>query len=206
MVKQQVLTGQNKIKQVERDSHAKSEKIRQLQEKNMATVISTPSKSAKKVTAPRRQKVTIDSTIPFSKMKAPPLPAPNDLVLIDVLKMAEQRSAQLEQEVKALKQAQKQSDDRVEHVRRQKALVEGENERLRRQLEGGRPREAVTLEQVRVEQFVIFEIFAISSRMLRILMEHIEKVCSLGSKLFLVSICYVRILNIIEVTAKNGSK
>ena len=178
------MTEQNKIKQVERDSHAKSEKIRQLQEKNMATVISTPSKSAKKVTAPRRQKVTIDSTIPFSKMKAPPLPAPNDLVLIDVLKMAEQRSAQLEQEVKALKQAQKQSDDRVEHVRRQKALVEGENERLRRQLEGGRPREAVTLEQVRVEQFVIFEIFAISSKMLRILMEHREKVCSLGSKLF----------------------
>ena len=89
-------------------------------------------------------------------MKAPPLPAPNDLVLIDVLKMAEQRSAQLEQEVKALKQAQKQSDDRVEHVRRQKALVEGENERLRRQLEGGRPREAVTLEQVRVENFTIF--------------------------------------------------
>ena len=142
-----VFTPDFKIKQVERDSHAKSEKIRQLQEKNMATVISTPSKSAKKVTAPRRQKVTIDSTIPFSKMKAPPLPAPNDLVLIDVLKMAEQRSAQLEQEVKALKSVQKQSDDRVEHVRRQKALVEGENERLRRQLEGGRPREAVTLEQ-----------------------------------------------------------
>ena len=113
----------------------------------MATVVSTPSKSAKKITAPRRQKVTIDKTISFSKLKAPPLPAPNDLVLIDVLKMAEQRSAQLEQQVHALKEAHKQSDDRIEHVRRQKALVEGENERLRRQLEGGRPREAVTVEQ-----------------------------------------------------------
>ena len=32
-------------------------------------------------------------------------------------------------------------------MRRQKELVESENERLRRQLEGGRPKEAVTIEQ-----------------------------------------------------------
>ena len=39
------------------------------------------------------------------------------------------------------------SEDRVEHVRKQKELTENENDRLRRQLEGGRPREAITIEQ-----------------------------------------------------------
>ena len=57
----------------------------------------------------------------------------------------------------------------------------------------------------RVEHFAIFEklVFVITSRMLRILTEHIEKVCSLESKLFLISICSVRIFNILEVIAKN---
>ena len=33
-------------------------------------------------------------------------------------------------------------------------------------------------------------------------MEHIETVCSLESKVFLISICFIRILNILEVIAK----
>ena len=36
-----------KIKQTEKDSHAKSEKIRKLQEKNLTAVITTPSQSKK---------------------------------------------------------------------------------------------------------------------------------------------------------------
>ena len=38
--------------------------------------------------------------------------------------------------------------------------------------------------------------------MLRILTGHIERICSLESKLLLISICSVRILNILEVIAK----
>ena len=33
-------------------------------------------------------------------------------------------------------------------------------------------------------------------------MEHIDKVCSLDSKLFLISICSIRTLNILEVIVK----
>ena len=79
-----------KIKQSEKESFAKSEKIRKLQEKNLTAVISTPSgSSAKKMTAPRRQKITIDHTLPYSKFQAPPIPAPDDLFVADVLKMTE---------------------------------------------------------------------------------------------------------------------
>ena len=82
-----------KIKQSEKESFAKSEKIRKLQEKNLSAVISTPSgTSAKKMTAPRRQKITIDHTLPYSKFQAPPIPAPDDLFVADVLKMTEVKS------------------------------------------------------------------------------------------------------------------
>ena len=55
--------------------------------------------------------------------------------------------------------------------------------------------------QIQDEYFAIFKklVFAITSRMLRIQMEHIENVCSLGSKLFLSSK-----RSILEVIAKTS--
>ena len=44
-------------------------------------------------------------------------------------------------------------------------------------------------------------IFAITSVVFRILMEHIEQICSLDSTLQILSICSVEILNILEVIA-----
>jgi len=57
-----------KIKQSEKESFSKSEKIRKLQEKNLATVITQPNQN-KKSSAPRRQKITIDSVLPPSKIQ-----------------------------------------------------------------------------------------------------------------------------------------
>ena len=54
----------------------------------------------------------------------------------------------------------------------------------------------------RVEHFAIF---AIASKIMRILTEHIEKDCSLESKLFLISMCSIRIINVLEVIAKTSS-
>ena len=58
----------------------------------------------------------------------------------------------------------------------------------------------------RVEHFVIFArlVFAISSRILRILMEHKEIKNSLDSKLQTFSICSVEILNILKLSNKRG--
>ena len=61
--------------------------------------------------------------------------------------------------------------------------------------------------KVRIEHFVIFEktlfFFALTSKISRILTEYIKKICSLGSKQHLITICTIRILNILEVIAKN---
>ena len=55
--------------------------------------------------------------------------------------------------------------------------------------------------------YAIFEklVFAITSRMLRILTEHIERKNSLDSKVQIESICSVRTLNILEVIARKDS-
>ena len=56
----------------------------------------------------------------------------------------------------------------------------------------------------RVANFAIFEnpVFAITSRILRILTEHIDSICSLESRLFFGPLCSNGILNILEVIAK----
>ena len=55
----------------------------------------------------------------------------------------------------------------------------------------------------RVEHFSNVEkfVFTITSRILRILIEHIVIKNSLGSKLFIFSTCSIRIFNILEVIA-----
>ena len=134
-----------KIKHVEKESYAKSEKLRKLQEKNMATVVTSPG-GTKRTPGPRRQRITIDHTLPFSQYKAPPLPAAADLYVADILKIAEQRCVTLEEEMKALHQLKKDAESRVKYVRKQKEICETENERLRGQLTGGRPEAAITIE------------------------------------------------------------
>ena len=47
-------------------------------------------------------------------------------------------------------------------------------------------------------------VFAITSKTLRIVTEHIDSICSLESRLFFGSICSVRIHNILEVIAKTS--
>jgi len=49
-----------KIKHLEKESFAKSEKLRKLQEKNMATIVTSPG-GTKRSSGPRRQRITIDA-------------------------------------------------------------------------------------------------------------------------------------------------
>ena len=60
--------------------------------------------------------------------------------------------------------------------------------------------------KLRVEQFAIFDklVFAITSRILRILMEHIEMKNSLDSKLQIDSICSIGILSTLVVIAETS--
>ena len=60
--------------------------------------------------------------------------------------------------------------------------------------------------KARVVHLVISEklVFAITSKMLRILTEYIDKICSLEAKLFFDYVCSIRIHNILEVIAKTS--
>jgi len=88
----------------------------------------------------------IDHTLPFSTYKAPPLPAANDIYIADVLKIAEQRCLNLEEEIKQIRNSKTDSENRIKYVRKQKEIVEAENDRLRAQLTGGRPEAAISIE------------------------------------------------------------
>ena len=68
------------------------------------------------------------------------------MYVADVLKIAEQRCVTLEEESRSLREAKKEADERLKYVRKQKQIVEGENERLRAQLTGGRPTNAISIE------------------------------------------------------------
>jgi len=132
-----------KIKQLEKEGYAKSEKLRKYQEASATAVVT---ETGKKSSTTRRQRITLDNTLPFSEFKATPIPAANDLYVADVLKIAEQRCNTLEGECSKLRDAKKEADDRLKYLRKQKELTETENERLRRQLSGGRPEAAITID------------------------------------------------------------
>lgn len=90
----------------ERESQAKSEKILELQEKNFQAVIQTPG-GRKKQVASRRQRMEIDSLLAeksnlpsrLSSDTTPKLPEP-DPYIADLLKVADDRIAGLQRQLK----------------------------------------------------------------------------------------------------------
>uniref|UniRef100_A0AAR2JIC6 Centrosomal protein 135 n=1 Tax=Pygocentrus nattereri TaxID=42514 RepID=A0AAR2JIC6_PYGNA len=131
----------HKVRALEKDSKAKSERIQQLQEKNMQAVVQTP--GGKKRPIPfRRQRMQIDELLPPSLGPTPPAVAqPDDPYIADLLQVADDRIQELQQEVTAVKKlcAIKLKFFQVEE--RDKEI-----ERLNRALDGGRPYDVVSLE------------------------------------------------------------
>ncbi|XP_058869423.1 centrosomal protein of 135 kDa-like [Acipenser ruthenus] len=92
----------HKVRSLNKDSKAKTEKIQQLQEKNLQAVVQTPGKS--KITIPfRRQRMQIDQTIPPSFVASMPVPRPDDPYVVDLLQVADNRIQKLQQEVTQVK-------------------------------------------------------------------------------------------------------
>ncbi|MGH0162669.1 UNVERIFIED_CONTAM: hypothetical protein FKN15_043051 [Acipenser sinensis] len=80
----------HKVRSLKKDSKAKTEKIQQLQEKNLQAVVQTP--GGKKITIPfRRQRMQIDQTIPPSFVASMPVPRPDDPYVVDLLQVADNR-------------------------------------------------------------------------------------------------------------------
>ncbi|NXC00622.1 CP135 protein, partial [Orthonyx spaldingii] len=135
----------HKIKMLEKENKAKTEKIQQLQEKNLQAVVQTP--GGKKRSIPfRRQRMQIDQLVPPSGVSAYPVPQPEDPYIADLLQVADNRIQELQSEVAELQEKLETSECGMKNYSKQVEIRDKEIERLMLALDGGRPHEVLSLE------------------------------------------------------------
>lgn len=140
-----------KIQSMEKESQVKSEKIVELQEKNLDAIIQTPGGRKKKIPS-RRQRMDVESLLPETHLVASgdasilkPVTEPDPYVA-DLLKMADLRISQLQNSVASLEQGGEEAERRIASLRKQIESRDAEIERLNEQLTGGRPPEVLAIE------------------------------------------------------------
>ncbi|NXN72460.1 CP135 protein, partial [Himantopus himantopus] len=135
----------HKIKMLEKENKAKTEKIQQLQEKNLQAVVQTP--GGRKRSIPfRRQRMQIDQPVPPSGVSAYPVPQPEDPYIADLLQVADNRIHELQSEVTELQEKLEISEREMKNYSKQVELRDKEIERLVLTLDGGRSHEVISLE------------------------------------------------------------
>ncbi|XP_038647081.1 centrosomal protein of 135 kDa isoform X3 [Scyliorhinus canicula] len=135
----------HKVRSIEKESKAKTEKIQQLQEKNLQAVVQTP--GGRKRTIPfRRQRMQIDQPIPPSGIASAPQIHTEDPYFMDLLSVADNRILDLQATVDELKIELEKSDRGMRKFQRQIEARDTEIDRLNRTLEGGRPHDVISLE------------------------------------------------------------
>ncbi|XP_027532223.1 centrosomal protein of 135 kDa isoform X4 [Neopelma chrysocephalum] len=135
----------HKIKMLEKENRAKTEKIQQLQEKNLQAVVQTP--GGRKRSIPfRRQRMQIDQLVPPSGVSAYPVPQPEDPYIADLLQVADNRIHELQSEVTELQEKLEISECGMKNYSKQVELRDKEIERLLLALDGGRSHEVLSLE------------------------------------------------------------
>ncbi|XP_030047266.1 centrosomal protein of 135 kDa [Microcaecilia unicolor] len=135
----------HKIRLLEKDSKAKSEKIQQLQEKNLQAVVQTPG-GKKRMIPFRRQRMQIDQPVPPSGIAAYPVPQPQDPYVTDLLQVADNRIQELQQDVAMLQDKLEVSEQELKHLSKQVEVRDCEIERLGIALDGGRSHDVISLE------------------------------------------------------------
>lgn len=137
-----------KLRAIEKESQAKTEKILELQEKNFQAVIQTPGGKKKHIPF-RRQRMDIDSTVADSGLERqrPPkeIPTPDPYV-VDLLQVADQRMADLQRLVETGRKERETLEQSTTAMKKQIDNREAEIERLTEMLKGGRPPEALAFE------------------------------------------------------------
>ncbi|NXW32435.1 CP135 protein, partial [Phaetusa simplex] len=135
----------HKIKMLEKENKAKTEKIQQLQEKNLQAVVQTP--GGRKRSIPfRRQRMQIDQPVPPSGVSAYPVPQPEDPYIADLLQVADNRIHELQSEVTELQEKLEISEREMKNYSKQVELRDKEIERLVLALDGPPPHEIISLE------------------------------------------------------------
>ncbi|EMP25116.1 hypothetical protein UY3_17797 [Chelonia mydas] len=135
----------HKIRSLERDNKAKTEKIQQLQEKNLQAVVQTPGGRKRNIPF-RRQLMQIDQPVPPSGISTYPIPQPDDPYVADLLQVADNRIHELQLEVAELQEKLEISERGVKNYSKQVELRDREIERLVLALDGGRSHDVISLE------------------------------------------------------------
>ncbi|NXA00691.1 CP135 protein, partial [Nesospiza acunhae] len=135
----------HKIKVLEKETKAKTEKIQQLQEKNLQAVVQTPGGRRKSIPF-RRQRMQIDQLVPPSGVSAYPVPQPEDPYVADLLQVADNRIQELQSEVTELQEKLETSESGMKNYSKQVEIRDKEIERLMLALDGGRSHEVLSLE------------------------------------------------------------
>ncbi|KAL9852378.1 centrosomal protein of 135 kDa isoform 1-T6 [Geothlypis trichas] len=135
----------HKIKVLEKETKAKTEKIQQLQEKNLQAVVQTPGGRRKSIPF-RRQRMQIDQLVPPSGVSAYPVPQPQDPYIADLLQVADNRIQELQSEVTELQEKLETSESGMKNYSKQVEIRDKEIERLMLALDGGRSHEVLSLE------------------------------------------------------------
>ncbi|CAF1216613.1 unnamed protein product [Adineta steineri] len=140
----------HRLRSLEKESRQKDNKILELQEKNFQAVVQTP--GGNKHTIPfRRQRLDIDEMLPESssstqRTSAQQLPYVNDPYIIDIVKVTEDRIAELELELQQQKQYVDEVETKMANLKYQVENRDREIERLHRVLDGGRSSDTLSLE------------------------------------------------------------
>ncbi|XP_065884838.1 centrosomal protein of 135 kDa-like [Dysidea avara] len=140
-----------KIQSTERESQAKTDRIIELQEKNLDAIIQTPGGRKKKIPS-RRQRMDVESLLPESHLVPSgdvlilkPVAEPDPYVA-DLLKTADLRIGQLQETVANLERDGEEAERRIVSLKKQIDSRDAEIERLNVQLTGGRPPEVLAIE------------------------------------------------------------
>uniref|UniRef100_A0AAY4D4J7 Centrosomal protein of 135 kDa n=1 Tax=Denticeps clupeoides TaxID=299321 RepID=A0AAY4D4J7_9TELE len=136
----------HKVRSLEKESMAKTERIQQLQEKNMQAVVQTP--GGKKRSIPfRRQRMQIDELLPPpSGSTSSVVMQPDDPYIADLLQVADDRIQELQRDVTKLQLDIEHAQGSIRHLNTQVEERDKEIERLNRALDGGRPYDVISLE------------------------------------------------------------
>ncbi|XP_017600126.1 PREDICTED: centrosomal protein of 135 kDa isoform X3 [Corvus brachyrhynchos] len=135
----------HKIKMLEKETKAKTEKIQHLQERNLQAVVQTPGGRKKSIPF-RRQRMQIDQLVPPSSVSAYPVPQPEDPYIADLLQVADNRIQELQSEVAELQEKLETSECGMKNYSKQVEIRDKEIERLTLALDGGRSHEVLSLE------------------------------------------------------------
>lgn len=139
----------HRLRSLEKESRQKDNKILELQEKNFQAVVQTP--GGNKHTIPyRRQRLDIDEMLPESsstqRTLSQQLPYVNDPYIIDIVKVTEDRIAELEIELQQQKKYTDEIETNMANLKYQVENRDREIERLHRVLDGGRSADTLSLE------------------------------------------------------------